>query len=115
MRTTVLGIALVAVLVAVAMGAMPSAGQLPPPAVTPAQNATATNQMIVVSTVVEGRYQQVVVVDPAQKALAVYHVDLASGEVKLLSERNITWDLQMTHYNGTNPLPSEIQSLLEHR
>ena len=67
------------------------------------------------STVVEGRYQQVVVVDPTQKTLVVYHVELSTGAVELCSVRNITWDLQMTHYNGKSPLPSEIQSILEHR
>jgi hypothetical protein len=115
MRITVFGIVLVAGLVAVAMGAMPSPPQVGPPGVTMGQNATASSQMIVESTVVEGRYQQVVVVDPALKTLVVYHVELSTGAVELCSVRNITWDLQMTHYNGKNPLPSEIQSILEHR
>lgn len=77
--------------------------------------ATADSQMIVEATVVEGRYQQIVVVDPKQKTFAVYHVELSTGAVELRSVRNITWDLQITHYNGKNPLPSEIQSILEHR
>lgn len=115
MRSTVLGIVLVAGLVAVAMGAMPSSAQTTPPGVTLGRSATASSQMIVESTVVAGNYQQVVVVDPKQKTLAVYHVELATGAVELRSVRNITWDLQLTHYNGKNPLPSEIQSILEHR
>ena len=44
-----------------------------------------------------------------------YHVDLTTGMIEFRAERNVTWDLQMTHYNGKKPLPSEIQSLLEHR
>jgi len=27
----------------------------------------------------------------------------------------MTWDLQMQYFNGKNPLPPEIQSLLEQR
>ncbi len=109
MRNTVLGIVLVAGLVAVAMRAMP----VPDPrGAAPGETAAADDQMIVASTVVEGRYQQLVVLDPKQKSFAVYHVELSTGIIELCSERNITWDLQMTHYNGKNPLPSEIQSLL---
>lgn len=115
MRGTVLGIVLVAGLVAVAVGAMPLPAQVTPPGVIVGQEAAASSQMIVESTVVEGRYQQVVVVDPRQKTLAVYHVELSTGAVELRSVRNITWDLQITHYNGKNPLPSEIQTILEHR
>jgi hypothetical protein len=115
MRSTVLGVVLVAGLVAVAMGAMPAHSQVAPQGATPGQVAAADDQMIVASTVVEGRYQQLVVLDPNQKSLAVYHVDLSTDTIELRSVRNITWDLQMTHYNGKKPLPSEIQSILEHR
>ncbi len=109
MRSTVLGIVLVAGLVAVAMGAMPV---IDPQGTTPGRTAAVDNQMIVESTVVDGRYQQVLVLDPRQSTLAVYHVELATGGVELMCVRNITWDLQMTYFNGKNPLPPEIQSLL---
>jgi len=111
MRGSVLGILMVAGLVAVAMGAMPSGAE----PYTGGPTAAGDAQMIVQSTVVDGSYQQVVVVDPRRNTLAVYHVDLASGSVELRAVRNISWDLQMTHFNGKHPLPPEIQALLEQR
>ncbi|MCS7238379.1 MAG: hypothetical protein NZ899_08920 [Thermoguttaceae bacterium] len=65
-----------------------------------------------VATTVEGRYQQVVVIDPVQRALAVYHVKLDSGQIELKSVRNIHWDLQLIEFNGQRPLPQEIQSVV---
>ena len=115
MRSTLLGIVLVVGLVAVAMGTMPAAPPVAPQGAAPGRIATGDEKMIVASTVVEGRYQQLVVLDPKQNSFAVYHVDLTTGRIKFCAERNVTWDLQMTHYNGEKPLPSEIQSQLEYR
>ncbi len=115
MRGTVLGIVLVAGLVVVALGAMPALSQVGPQGPAPGNTAAADDQMIVASTVVDGQYQQLVVLSPKNMSFAVYHVELSTGSVELRNVRNITWDLQMTHYNGKNPLPSEIQSILEHR
>lgn len=115
MRSTVVGILLVAGLAVFAMGAMPAHSQVAPQGAIPSAISTADNQMIVVSSVVEDRYRQVVVLDPRQNTLAVYHVELATGNVELKCVRNITWDLQITCFNGKKPLPSEIQSILEHR
>lgn len=114
MRSTLFGILVVTGLVAAATGALPARPQIPGQP-GEAQSGLAESQLVVQSTVVEGRYQQLVVVDPRKSTLAVYHVDLASGNVELCCVRNISWDLQMTYFNGKNPLPPEIQSLLEHR
>jgi len=62
--------------------------------------------------VVEGRYQQVTVIDPIQRSMAVYHIRLDSGQIELKSVRNIQWDLQLIDFNGQRPLPQEIQSVL---
>ena len=97
------------------MGAMPTHPQAPPQGAIPGRVADADEQMIVVSSVVEDRYQQVVVLAPKQDALAVYHVELSTGNVELMCVRKITWDLQISCFNGKKPLPSEIQSILEHR
>jgi len=59
----------------------------------------------------EGGPQTVVVVDPSQRVLAVYHVDKATGEIALRSVRNITWDLQMVEFNSGKPLPQDIRNL----
>jgi hypothetical protein len=60
----------------------------------------------------DGR-QMLTVVDPAQRVIAVYHVDPSNGELALRSVRNIQWDLRMVQFNGATPLPQEIRSLLE--
>lgn len=115
MRGTVLGILIVAGLVAVAMGAIPGRPEVYAGRVDAQQLAATDSRMIVESTVVEGRYQQVLVVDPRRSTMAVYHVELTSGNVELCCVRNISWDLQMQYFNGKNPLPPEIQTLLEQR
>src|SRR5271169_5184905 len=53
--------------------------------------------------------QQLIVVDPETRFLAVYHVDLSNGEVTLKSVRNIHYDLRMNEFNGTSPLPREVR------
>ena len=55
----------------------------------------------------------VTVIDPRQRSMSVYHVELSTGEITLKSVRNIQWDLQMMDFNGTNPLPKEIRAVLD--
>ena len=59
--------------------------------------------------------QQLTVIDATKRAMAVYHVDKATGRVTLKSVRQVHWDLQLEEFNGVSPLPREIQSLLSHR
>lgn len=56
--------------------------------------------------------QQVTVIDPQTRAMAVYHIDKATGRVSLKSVRQCHWDLQLEEFNGASPLPREIQSML---
>lgn len=60
-----------------------------------------------------GQPLTVTVIDPQQKALAIYHVDRATGEIVLRSVRNLTWDLQMVQYNSGNPPPQDIRNGLQ--
>ena len=62
----------------------------------------------------EGR-QQITVIDPRARSLAVYHVDRVTGGLSLKSVRNLTWDLQIEDFNSTNPTPREIRALIEQR
>ena len=55
------------------------------------------------------------VVDPRQRVLSVYHIDVATGKIALKSVRNIQWDLQIDDLNNDKPLPQEIRSSLEQR
>ena len=57
--------------------------------------------------------QQLCVLDPRQRVVAVYHIDAEKGGIALQSVRNIYWDLRINHFNGTTPLPEEIRSLIE--
>lgn len=52
------------------------------------------------------------VLDPQTRALGVYQVDAATGEIALKCVRNIQWDLRLTEFNGVSPLPSEIRSMV---
>jgi hypothetical protein len=59
--------------------------------------------------------QLVTVVDSRTRAMGVYRIEGATGKIKLLSVRNIQWDLQMMQLNSETPLPLEIRSLLEQK
>jgi hypothetical protein len=71
--------------------------------------------LITVSALVGDKTQQLTVIDPHARVMSVYHVELASGAIALKSVRNIHWDLQLSEFNGSAPLPREIRALLETR
>jgi hypothetical protein len=76
----------------------------------------ASSENVVVLTLPrEGGSEQLVVVDPNQRVMAVYQVDGARGELALTSVRNFRWDLQMDEFNGTSPSPREIRAMLDRR
>jgi len=58
----------------------------------------------------DGR-QQITVVDPRQRVMAVYHVDRVSGALQLKSVRNLQWDLLIEDYNSGSPAPRDIRVL----
>jgi hypothetical protein len=62
----------------------------------------------------EGR-QQLTVVDPRSRVVAVYHIDRATGALTLKSVRNVHWDLQIEDYNSASPTPREIRLLTDNR
>ena len=59
--------------------------------------------------------QMLTVIDTRQRVMSVYRVESATGKITLLSVRSIQWDLQLTEFNGEQPLPQEIRRLLEQR
>jgi hypothetical protein len=59
--------------------------------------------------------QLLTVIDPRLQTIGVYAIDPASGKISLRSVRNIHWDLQMSDFNGENPLPKEIRLQLDQR
>jgi hypothetical protein len=60
----------------------------------------------------DGR-QQITIVDPRQRVMAVYHVDRVSGALALKSVRNLTWDLLIEDFNSGSPAPRDIRALKE--
>lgn len=79
-----------------------------------APQQTGSPDLLALSAEVEGR-QQITVIDPKEKVLAVYHVDRTTGAVSLRSVRNLQWDLQIEDFNSTNPTPREIRALTQSR
>lgn len=77
--------------------------------------AVAAADMIVVPTVLGEKAQVLTVVDPRQRVLCVYHIDLATGKIALKSVRKIQWDLQIDDLNNEKPLPQEIRAMVEQR
>jgi len=60
----------------------------------------------------DGR-QQITLVDPRQRTMAVYQIDRASGAIQLKSVRNVQWDLLIEDYNAGTPAPRDIRALKE--
>jgi len=54
------------------------------------------------------RFRLITVVDTEAKKIAVYHLEMATGGVRLLSVRGIQQDLMLDQFNAMSPLPSEI-------
>ena len=62
----------------------------------------------------DGR-QQITVVDPRQRVLAVYHIDRVTGGLSLKSVRNIQHDLLIEDFNSEKPTPREVRALIQQR
>lgn len=75
----------------------------------PSSNSEAVLQ--VRSVLLPTGIEQVTVVDPRAKSMAIYHVDPANAQIQLKSVRSLVWDLQMEHFNGQAPLPSELRQV----
>lgn len=54
-----------------------------------------------------------IVIDPASRHAAVYHVDPVSGGMVLKSTRDISWDLRLDEFNALEPKPATLRKMLE--
>lgn len=79
-----------------------------------AQDRVASADLIALSYDAGGT-QQITVVDPRGRSLAVYHVDRVTGGLSLKSVRNIAFDLQIEDFNSSSPTPREIRALTDQR
>jgi len=111
---TLLGLGLVTAAIAVAEQGSDVYAQHTTPA-APGPAVAAGSELIVVPTSLGEKGQMLTVVDPRQRVLSVYHIDLSTGKISLKSVRNIQWDLQMADFNNAEPTPRQIQSQLEQR
>ena len=86
-----------------------------PPLAVPASKGSGEAGLIVMAAPLAEGGQQLTVIDPVQRVMCIYHIGAKNGEISLKSVRNISWDLRMTQFNGVNPQPEEIRSLVEQR
>jgi hypothetical protein len=115
MRATACGVIVGLAMLAWAVGfpeAEISEAQVPRPAGQ--DRAVATSDLIALSYDAGGT-QQVTIVDPRGRSVAVYHVDRVTGGLSLKSVRNIAFDLQIEDFNSNSPTPREIRALTDQR
>lgn len=107
-------------LTALAVGAMALAVEFPQAQAqrpAPAERAPPADQLIALPFEAADGKQQVTIVDPRTRVIAVYQVDKVNGSLALRSVRNVHWDLLMEEYNTSHgtPTPREIRVLAEQR
>ncbi len=77
----------------------------------PIPGPPAASDVQVHSAVVVNGVQQVVVIDPRQQTMAVYHIPGNTGKIELKSVRKIQMDLNIEQFNASEPLPSDMRLL----
>jgi hypothetical protein len=116
MKRMILGILIGVALVTAAVAVAQPRGEFSPQRAAPVVSvpvAAAGSELIVVPTSLGEKGQMLTVVDPRQRVISVYHIELPSGKITLKSVRNIQADLQVTAFNNEAPLPQEMRSLLK--
>ena len=98
---------LVILAAAIAIGSRELAAQR---AGRPAPEATG---LWISDTAVDDARRLLVVVDPATRHAAVYHLDNASGSLVLKSTRDISWDLLVDDFNAQEPRPAALKRLIQ--
>jgi len=109
-------VAAVCIVAAVAIAAVLSGGGLAAQRGGRAPQAAAGDQAgplwTLTSPLDDGR-QMLLVVDQQNRALAIYHVDPATGTLTLKSTRDIRWDLLVEDFNCQDPRPAALKKMLE--
>jgi len=117
MRTAVLGLLVTVGLVVLVAGVCtqrnPVFAQFP--ADSPPHQAQTDEKLIAFSAPSGDTRQQITLIDPVLRTMSVYHIEKDTGEITLKSVRRFHWDLQMEEFNGVDPTPRDIRSLIEQR
>jgi hypothetical protein len=117
MRTAVLGLLVTVGLVALVAGVCtqrnPVFAQFP--ASSQPHQAQTDERLIAFSAPASETRQQITLIDPVLRTMSVYHIEKDTGEITLKSVRRFHWDLQMEEFNGVEPTPRDIRSLIEQR
>jgi len=89
-----------------------AASQAPAPRAPHAAGIGSGGLWISDSPLEDGR-RLLVVVDPATRHAAVYHLDPATGSLTLASARDLTWDLSLDEFNAQEPRPAALRKMLQ--
>jgi hypothetical protein len=57
--------------------------------------------------------RQLTLIDKIRRTMSVYHIDAKSGQITLRGVRNFRWDLELDDFNGAEPSPVHIRSMVE--
>ena len=90
------------------MAAQRAGRALPSPAASDAGSPLWT-----LATPLDDGRQMLLMVDQQNRALAIYHVDPATGTLTLKSTRDIRWDLMVEDFNCQEPRPAALKKMLE--
>jgi hypothetical protein len=115
MKRAVLGTLIGAGLLFAAAGAVGLPPPTPTPQRAPYEQVVGEGGLVALSGPSVDNGQLITVIDAKSRAMAVYRIDAATGRIKLMSVRNLNWDLQVMQLNSETPLPQEIRSLIEQR
>ena len=109
MKNAAMGAFLGGVLVILGLGLVSSPREVLAQRVSSGNSA----ELITLTTEIGEARQQITVIDPQTRVMTVYHIEPSTGAIALKCVRNLHWDFQMEYFNGVNPLPREIRSLVE--
>lgn len=87
--------------------------QRPGRASAPATDQAPGSGLWISAVPLEDGRQLLMVVDPAVRTAAVYHVEATTGVIALKSTRNLTWDLLVGEFNTGEPRPAAVRRMVE--
>ena len=78
----------------------------------PVSTSSANEAMIVTSNRIANGNTQMIVVHSQRQSIAVYEISNDSGTIQLKSVRNINADFMLDDFNGTDPSPEKVRTII---